>query len=135
MEPGSPREQTRILIVDDEPPLLRMLSVYLRRLGYNVTTLEHTREVMALVPHEIQNFGVAVLDATMEGVPLEIMAVEMLRANQRLRILAASGYPVDMSPLEAAAPGRVAFLHKPFSPEMLASAVRRMIGAEEEKGI
>lgn len=135
MEPGSAREQIRILIVDDEPPLLRMLSVYLRRLGYEVTTLERTDQVMALVPAGIQNFGVAVLDATMEGVPLETMAVEMLRANQRLQVVAASGYPVDMSVLEAAAPGRVAFLHKPFSPEMLASAVRRMIGAEEEKGI
>lgn len=135
MEPSSAREQIRILIVDDEPPLLRMLSVYLRRLGYDVTTLERTDQVMALVPAGIQNFAVAVLDATMQGVPLETMAVAMLRANQQLRILAASGYPVDMSVLEVAAPGRVAFLHKPFSPEMLASAVRRIIGAEEEKGI
>jgi DNA-binding NtrC family response regulator len=135
MEPGSQLEQTRILIADDEPPLLKMLSAYLRRLGYHVTTLESTDQVMALVPDEIQNFVVAVLDATMAGVPLETMAVEMLRANQQLRILAASGYPVDMRALEAAAPGRVAFLHKPFSPEMLASAVRRMIGEEEEKGI
>jgi CheY-like chemotaxis protein len=46
--------------------------------------------------------------------------------------LTASGYPVDITALEAAAPGRVAFLHKPFTPEMLAAAIRRMLAAQEE---
>ena len=32
----------RILIVDDEPALLKMMSVYLRRLGYAVTTASST---------------------------------------------------------------------------------------------
>jgi FixJ family two-component response regulator len=39
---------------------------------------------------------------------------------------------VDMSALECEAPGRVDFLHKPFTPEMLASAVGRMLAAEKE---
>src|SRR5215469_3012697 len=99
MEPAPPRIQHRILIVDDEPPLLRMLSTYLRRLGYNVMTLERTDQVMAMMPDQIQDFGIAVLDATMTGVSLETMAMAMLHANQRLRILTASGYPVDMSAL------------------------------------
>ena len=32
----------RILIVDDEPPLLRMMSLYLGRLGYQVTAVDAT---------------------------------------------------------------------------------------------
>ena len=47
-------------------------------------------------------------------------------------MIAASGYPVDMSEVEAAAPGRVAFLPKPFTPEMLVAVVRRMLAPEEE---
>jgi DNA-binding NtrC family response regulator len=39
---------------------------------------------------------------------------------------------VDVTALEAVAPGRVAFLLKPFTPEMLATAVRRLLAAEEE---
>jgi two-component system, cell cycle sensor histidine kinase and response regulator CckA len=125
----------RILIVDDEPPLLKMMSRYLQRLGYAVTTLDRTEQALALVPEGIQGYAAAVLDATMEGIPMETLACDMLRAHPSLRVLAASGYPVDMRTLEAAAPGRVAFLHKPFGPEMLAAAVRRMIGAEKEKGV
>ncbi len=130
-----PANHTRILIVDDEPPLLRMMSVYLRRLGYTVITFDRTEQVRALTPAEMRDFAIAVLDCTMMGIPVESLAAELLEANASLRIVAASGYPVDLSVLEAAAPGRVAFLHKPFTPEMLALAVRRMIAPEEEKRI
>jgi DNA-binding NtrC family response regulator len=129
-----PRHHTRILIVDDDPPLLKMMSAYLRRIGYSVITLDGTEPIAALTPDEMRDIAVAVLDATMAGTPLETLAVEMPRANRSLRILVASGYPVDMSVLEAAAPGRVGFLHKPFTPETLAAAVRRMI-APEERGV
>jgi len=43
-----------------------------------------------------------------------------------------SGYPVDMRVLQQAAPGRVEFLHKPFSPDMLVAVLRRMLGPQEE---
>jgi DNA-binding NtrC family response regulator len=122
----------RILIVDDEPALLRMMSVYLGRLGYAVTSSGTTAEAWAEVQAAPSRFSVAVLDATMPGITMEDLALRMLKADPRLCVLAASGYPVDMSAVEAAAPGRVAFLHKPFTPEMLAAAVRRMLAPQEE---
>ena len=71
-------------------------------------------------------------DATIAGITPVEFGGEVLGQDANLRLLVASGYPVDMSGLEAAAPGRVAFLHKPFPPEMLAAAVRRLLGTEEE---
>ncbi len=123
---------SQILIVDDEPALLRMMKVYLQRMGYAVTTTASTDEAASLPDADIRGFAVAVLDATMAGLGLNELALQMLRQNPSLRIIAASGYPVDMSALEAAAPGHVAFLHKPFTPEMLAASVRRMLAAKEE---
>ena len=122
----------RILIVDDEPSLLKMMTVYLRRLGYTVVTAGGTEKAWAEVEAAAHTFAVAVLDATMNGIPLGDLAARMLAANPRLCVIAASGYPVDMSVMEAAAPGRVMFLHKPFVPEMLAAAVRRMLGSQEK---
>jgi len=123
----------RVLLVDDEPPLLKMMSIYLQRQGYTVTTAGGTEQASALAEAEPLAFSVAVLDATMTGMSMEELALKLLALNPAMRVLAASGYPVDMSGLEAAAPGRVAFLHKPFTPEMLAASVRRMLAAEEEK--
>jgi two-component system, cell cycle sensor histidine kinase and response regulator CckA len=122
----------KILIVDDEPALLKMMSVYLGRLGYSVTTANTTGGAWEQVEAAPSEFIVAVLDATMVGLSMEELAARLLGANSKLCVLAASGYPVDMANLKAAAPGRVDFLHKPFTPEMLAAAVRRMLAAQEE---
>jgi DNA-binding NtrC family response regulator len=122
----------RILIVDDEPSLLKMMTVYLRRLGYTVVTAGGPEKAWAEVEAAAPSFAVAVLDATMNGIPLGDLAARMLAANPRLCVIAASGYPVDMAPLEAVAPGRVMFLHKPFTPEMLGNAVRRMLATQEK---
>jgi DNA-binding NtrC family response regulator len=121
----------RILIVDDEPALLKMMSVYLSRLGYGVVTAVSAGEALAALAAEPGGFAVAVLDASLGGTSLEDLASQLLTATPRLCVIAASGYPVDITHLEATAPGRVAFLHKPFAPEMLATAVRRMLGTQE----
>ena len=123
----------RVLVVDDEPPLLRMLSLYLGRLGYSVTTAESTDAAWRLVEADPAAFAAAVLDGSMSGMSMGDLALRMLRANQELRVLAASGYPVDVTALSEAAPGRVDFLQKPFTPEMLATALRGLLGAQEEK--
>ena len=123
----------RILIVDDEPSLLKMMNAYLSRLGYTVTTSNSTDAAWKEAEADPAQFDLAVLDATMPGMTMEDLAKQLLRANPAITVIAASGYAVDMAAVEAAAPGRVAFLLKPFSPVMLAATVRRMIGAQEEK--
>jgi DNA-binding NtrC family response regulator len=122
----------RILIVDDEPILLKMMNVYLGRLGYTVVTANTTEKAWAEMDAAPDAFALAVLDATMGGVSMEDLAAHILAANPRLCVIAASGYPVDIGTLQSAAPGRVMFLHKPFSPEMLGAAIRRMLGTQKE---
>ena len=119
-------------MVDDEPPLLRMLSLYLGRLGYPVTAAATTDDAWMLVEADPAAFALAVLDGSMSGMSMHDLALRLLRANPALRVLAASGYPIDMTALSRAAPGRVDFLQKPFTPEMLATAIRGMIGTQEE---
>jgi DNA-binding NtrC family response regulator len=121
----------RILIVDDEPPLLRMMSLYLGRIGYAVTTAASAIKARAALAESPGGFAAVVLDATMPGSSLADLGSEIL-ADASVRLIVASGYLVDIGGLEAAAPGRVAFLHKPFSAEMLAATVRRMLGPKEE---
>ncbi|HXK00987.1 MAG TPA: response regulator [Verrucomicrobiae bacterium] len=122
----------QILIVDDEPSLLKMMSIYLGRLGYAVVTAVNAEGALEAVKTQPGGFAVAVLDASLASNGLDDLAGRMLMLTPRLCVIAASGYPVDMTLLEAAAPGRVTFLHKPFSPEMLAAAVRRMLATQEE---
>ena len=123
----------RILLVDDEPSLLKMMGVYLGRLGYSVTLANSTEKAWAEVEAAPSGYDIAVLDGSMPGLSMEDLALKMLRANPSLCVVAASGYAMDTTAMEAAAPGRVAVLQKPFAPEMLAAAVRRMLAAQEEE--
>jgi len=123
---------TTILIIDDEPLLLRMMSLYLGRKGYQVTVAGSAPKARAELAAAPGGFDVIVLDATVAGITPTDFGGEVLAADPKLRVLVVSGYPVNMSGLETAAPGRVAFLQKPFPPEMLAGAVRRLLGTEEE---
>jgi two-component system cell cycle sensor histidine kinase/response regulator CckA len=123
---------SRILIVDDEPALLKMMSVYLERLGYAVVGAESTEKAWAEVEAAPHAFALAVLDATMSGIRMEDLAARILAADPRVCVIASSGYPVNIAALQTKAPGRVMFLHKPFAPEMLGSAVRRMLATQEE---
>jgi two-component system cell cycle sensor histidine kinase/response regulator CckA len=122
----------RILIVDDEPALLKMMQMYLRRMGHDVTTASTTEQAWSEVIADPGTFAGAVLDATMPGLSMEELARRILNSNPHVFVIAASGYPIDMAAIESTAPGRVMFLHKPFAPEMLARAIRRMIAAQEE---
>jgi DNA-binding NtrC family response regulator len=110
-----------------------MMSAYLVRLGYSVMALDGTDAAWKAVESAPSPFDMAVIDATLTGVTMEELALHLLRTNPSITVIAASGYPVDMAALETAAPGRVAFLLKPFSPESLAATVRRMLGTQEEE--
>jgi two-component system, cell cycle sensor histidine kinase and response regulator CckA len=123
----------KVLVVDDEAPLLRMLSLFLGRLGYSVTTADTTEGAWKLVEADPTAFDAAVLDGSMTGMKMNDLASRMLQANPSIRVLAASGYPVDVTALQVAAPGRVGFLQKPFTPEMLAAALRGLLGTQKEK--
>jgi DNA-binding NtrC family response regulator len=122
----------RILLVDDDPSLLKMMGVYLGRLGYSVTLANSTEKAWAEVEAAPSGYDIAVLDGSMPGLSMEDLALKILRANPSLCVVAASGYAMDTSAVEAAAPGRVAVLQKPFAPEMLVAVVRRMLAAQEE---
>ena len=126
-------DSREILIVDDETALLRLMNEYLERLGYAATPAPTMQQARAALEGRPDGYAVVVLDAGMAENGLDDVVIGLLAAHPRLRVVVSSGYPVDMSALQRAAPGRVDFLHKPFTSEMLVAALRRMLGPQEEE--
>src|SRR5271157_3625386 len=54
----------RILLVDDDPSLLKMMGVYLGRLGYSVTLANTTEKAWAEVEAAPSGYDIAVLDGS-----------------------------------------------------------------------
>jgi len=125
---GGERATARILVVDDEQQLLKILSRYLARLGYGVVASASTEEAWEHVKAAPDGYALALIDATMPGMSAEELTRRILAANPSIRIIACSGYPITREEFASLDPERVSFLHKPFSPDTLAEMVRGLIG-------
>ena len=113
-------------MVDDEPQLVRLVTRYLERLGYQVVSTGSTEEAWGLVELEPLGFFLAIIDVSMENPTGEELAWRILSARPQAYVILSSGYAADLGNIEHAYPGRVSFLQKPFSGEMLAQAVERI---------
>src|SRR5947208_1341082 len=119
----------RIMVVDDDVALLGFTGKYLSRLGYSVHTCRNSEEAWKQFNANGANYSLAVIDVSLPGLSGVELSRMILNATADVRLILTSGYPFDPHKLLAPGPGRIAFLHKPFSPSMLAQAVSGLIGA------
>jgi DNA-binding NtrC family response regulator len=117
----------QILVVDDEQQLLKILARYLTKLGYTVVASSSTEEAWEHVQAAPETYSLAFIDATIPGLSAEELTERILQANPRIKVIAASGYPISVEEFAPLNSDRVTFLHKPFSPDMLAELVRRLL--------
>ncbi|MGG0938634.1 response regulator transcription factor [Brevibacillus centrosporus] len=113
-----------ILIVDDEPQILEILSSYLRKEGYHVITAEDGRQ--ALECAATYPIGLIILDLMLPDMTGENVCRE-IRKTSRVPILmltAKSGEADRITGLEIGADD---YLVKPFSPRELVARVRAIL--------
>jgi signal transduction histidine kinase/CheY-like chemotaxis protein len=113
------REQTRVLVVDDDRLVRRFMAESLRSLRYHVTEAESGAQALATMERE--RFDLLVVDFAMPG----MNGAEAARAAQErqpgIRVLMVSGY-ADSAAVEAAL-GSARQLRKPFDLAELGAAV------------
>jgi CheY-like chemotaxis protein len=119
----------RIMVIDDDPALLNFTCKYLARLGYSVAPYRSGEEAWQHFESRAADYSLAVIDLSMPGLSGEELSRRMLLSKPAVRLILTSGYPFDTHKLLAAGPNRMAFLHKPFTPAMLAETVNRLLGA------
>ena len=124
---------TRILLVEDEPPLLELLEKYLQRLGFEVEP--HLTSIEALHSFEAapDRYGLVIADLGMPDIPGDTLLTRMLEIRPQLRILVCSGSPFFIENLPESLQRQVAFLQKPFVPKMLADAVEQLMARNPER--
>ena len=118
-----------IMVIDDDAALLVFTSKYLTRLGYSVAAFRNGEEAWQQFNAAAADYSLVVIDLSMPGLSGAQLSRMMLTANRAVRLILTSGYPFDTQKLLEAAPDRMAFLHKPFTPSMLAETVDRLIRA------
>jgi DNA-binding NtrC family response regulator len=118
---------TRILVVEDLPPLLQLIEKHLERLGYEVETHLTSTEALRSFEAAPDRFSLVIADLGMPDMPGDTLLTEMLKIRPKLRVLVCSGSPFFIENLPGALQRQVAFLQKPFMPKMLADAVQQLL--------
>jgi DNA-binding response OmpR family regulator len=131
--PDQPAHQRggRILVVDDEPHIRRVLCTILTSHGFDVTEAKDGTEGMDAVQSDAE-YDFILLDFMMPGATgLEILArvrADSRRAETPVIILTAKGQDTDRE--AAMAGGADDFLTKPFSPKKLVARIREILDAD-----
>ncbi len=118
----------KILIVDDEPHMIRLAELSLRKGAFDVVTARNGRDAVELASSEKPDL--IVMDVQMPEMD-GLEALQALKSNSETTgipvvILTARGHQLTRQ--EAVGIGASSFLTKPFSPTQLLSEVQRILG-------
>jgi two-component system KDP operon response regulator KdpE len=124
---------TRVLVVDDEPQIVRALQANLRVRGYDVDVAATGEDALDLAAR--RHPDIVVLDLGLPGIS-GIEVIEGIRGWSRVPILVLSVRDAESDKVRALDAGADDYVTKPFGmDELLArlrAAVRRAVPAEEE---
>jgi two-component system cell cycle sensor histidine kinase/response regulator CckA len=106
----------RVLLVDDETDLLKLLSQYLVRSGHEVITAETRSGAMAEATKEGLLLDAAVIDLTLPDGNGEDIARQVAVLHPQAKLIIFTGYVHEPSD---DLKGRVTMMQKPFLPRAL----------------
>jgi len=113
----------RVLVIDDEPAVLRVLGLLLERHGFSVASADNARDALKLV--EKDKFHAILTDIIMP----ELSGVDFLRELRRhdldVPVILMTAGPTLDSAIEAIEYGAQQYLLKPVEPDALVQAVGR----------
>ena len=119
----------RILVVEDEPGLLRLLVRYLTRLGYEAVAAACASEALEWFRADPAGFAAVLTDLSLPDMRGEDLVVRLRELNPALAVLVASGNPSALARNAATEGARTVSLEKPFTPRMLSDALDELLGA------
>ncbi len=119
----------RVLVIDDEKPLLIMTAELLTRLGYEPAPFSDARAALASLEAMPDAYDIVLTDEMMPGLTGTAFAQAARRARPRLPVILVSGYTGPMLTQVALGAGVREVLRKPMhSRELAAALARALIG-------
>jgi len=124
-----PMGQERILLVDDEQPLVEIGKQMLQRLGYTVAARTSSIEALELFKTHPDRFDLVITDIVMPNMTGEKLAEKLMGIRADIPIILCTGYSEKFTRRQASDMGIQSFLMKPLVMRDLASTVRQALSA------
>ena len=116
-----------ILLVEDEPNVRHLACDELRRLGYTVLEAQNGVEALLMSSQHPNTIHLLVTDVVMPGMNGRDVAHQLTAIRPNTKVLYVSGYTDDVGVMKDIGLAKATFLHKPFTPDILAGKVRELL--------
>lgn len=136
LEPGEKQDEIqtryrsgheRILLVDDEEAIVKLVSRLLQRLGYQVTSRTSSLEALELFRSSPEAFDLVITDMTMPELVGTRLAQAILMIRPGMPIMICTGFSEQLDDSKAAALGIRGFIHKPVLMTELSEKIRDIL--------
>jgi two-component system, OmpR family, KDP operon response regulator KdpE len=128
-------KQFHVLIVDDEPSIIKFLEIKLKTSGYNVTVAHNGLEAISLF--QLEEPDLLVLDVIMPGMD-GFETLKQIRSISSVPVIILSARETNTDKIKGLKMGADDYLAKPFNPDELVArieAVRRRLAPPENRKI
>jgi len=122
---ATPKNGAKILIVDDDPSLLRLLSIRLSAAGYNVESAANAKIALGTLQHFIPQ--VVISDLRMEGMDGMALFEQIRVQHPNIPVVIMTAHGTIPDAINATKQGVFSFLTKPFESQELLDTVEQAI--------
>lgn len=135
MSGQNPESSQRILVADDDPAILRLVTAIVEKEGYSVVPARDGREAYKLLQSDAQ-FIAGIFDVVMPHIQGPEL-VRYMRTEKRLMKIPVMMMTAEQNPKlssDSFAAGAVVFLPKPFTTAQLQIMLRMLVAKAGEAG-
>jgi CheY-like chemotaxis protein len=129
--PALPRGSETVLLVEDEESLRHLNEEVLTGLGYTVLSAAHGDKALELAQRE-SHIDVLLTDVVMPGMSGRELGEKLKLMRPEVKVLYMSGYTDNVIIHHGILKPGVSFLQKPFTQEMLAHKMRKVLSLRKD---
>lgn len=126
-QPSGEKAKETILLVEDEPAVRELARLVLTTQGYTVLEAQNSEDAVGLAGKHGSEIHLLLTDVVMPGISGHDLAKHLTALHTNLRVLYMSGYTYNVIAENGTLEEGLAFLQKPFTPQVLTQRVREVL--------
>jgi PAS domain S-box-containing protein len=124
------RGHETLLVVEDEPAILKITRTALQRLGYSVIAVASAKDALALATQHEGPLQLLLTDVVMPEMNGLDLYARIATSHPGIRVIFMSGYSAELFPRSDDGKRPVSFLQKPFRMQQLSAKVREVLDTD-----
>jgi two-component system cell cycle sensor histidine kinase/response regulator CckA len=118
----------KILVVDDEPIVVRVVESVLRKAGYDITAAENADAALELAAANRGSIALLIVNHSLNARPSRNLVDDLLAVQPNMQVLRFSGHLESELRASGELRAESFFIQKPFTSKQLLDKVREIVG-------